>query len=54
MRGDKKHRETGKDDFTERAIMALVMQAAELKEAVVQISVVVAALALAKGISIDV
>lgn len=42
------------DGFTERAIMSLVVEAAELKEMAMRIGVVVAALALAHGVSVEV
>jgi hypothetical protein len=41
-------------EFTERAIMSLVMETAEIKEMAARIVVVVAALALAHGISTEV
>jgi len=49
-----KQKKTRTDEFTERAIMSLVMEAAELKETAMRLIVVVAALALAHGISIDI
>lgn len=42
------------NEFTERAIMSLVMEAAELKEMVMRIGAVVTALALTYGVSIDI
>lgn len=40
--------------FTERAVMALVVEAAELKEMAVRFGALVGALALAHGISTEV
>lgn len=48
-----KQKETD-DGFTDRAIMSLAMEAAELKETATRIATVVAALALVYGISIEV
>ena len=46
--------ESSKENFTERAIMTLAMDAAEMKEMALRLHAVVGALALAYDISIDV
>jgi hypothetical protein len=52
--GRAKNQNDDKAGFTERAIMALVMEAAEMKETATRFGVLVAALAVAHGISTDV
>lgn len=47
-------KEDDKAGLTERAIMSLVMEAAEMKESAARFGVLVAALAVAHGISTDV
>jgi hypothetical protein len=46
--------ETSKNEFTERAIMSLVMEMAELKETTTRLGVVLTALAVTYGVSIEV
>lgn len=52
--GRAKNEKEDKAGFTERAIMALVMEAAEMKESAIRFGVIVTALAVAHGISPDV
>jgi hypothetical protein len=50
----KPKKETDAEGFTERSIMALVIEAAEIKETTLRIVAMVAALASAHGISSEV